>query len=529
MGLAELAYASPLYRLLLAGPAPRRLHLTPPAAWPGDKAHGKAIVDGTLHCAGQMVRIAPAVDWAAADLTTEALAELHGFEWRSDLAALGGDRAAETGRGLIRSWIEAHPQWTPIAWAPATLGSRVAAWLANAKFLGWSDSEALSRLALPSLARQMRHLARVAGQRDAGADRFGALRGLIYGASCGIGSSRRLERGLRLLSRDINLEVPADGGHVARGPARHVEVLQALVDIRTMLLLAQRKPPPDLIAAIDRMAPIARFYRHGDGRLALFNGSTEGDGDHLNAVLARSDAGGRPPISAAGFERITAGTTLVLADVGGPPPPGFDQRAHAGALSFEMSVGRERVIVNCGALSAADPGWQRAQRATAAHSTLTVDDTNSSELIDSGGFGRRATVESRGESADGAAWITARHDGYQVNFGLMHQRRIYVSADGDDIRGEDTLTGGHRGRFVVHFHLHPDVRASVVQNGLAVLMRLSSGAAWRLQASGGELSLVESVYLDGHVRRRTEAVALSGTLEGQGAQVKWALKRAAAT
>ncbi|HEX9460977.1 MAG TPA: heparinase II/III family protein [Alphaproteobacteria bacterium] len=526
MGLAELAYASPFYRLLLAGPAPSSLRCAPPAPWPGDKAHGKSIVDGTIRCAGQAVRMA-GLDWNAADLTADALDELHGFNWLSDLAALGGDRAAGTARRLIESWIGQHAHWTPAAWSPATLGTRISAWLANAKFVGRGEDDPLWRRMLSSLARQMRHLGRVAGGGPSGIGRFRELRGLVYGAACGIGPARRLDHALHVLLREIKRQVLGDGGHVARSPAGHLEVLEALVDIRTMLLLAQHRPPMDLISAIDRMAPVARFYRHGDGRFALFNDSAEGDGDRINAVLARADAGGRPPDSAAGFERMTAGATVLIADVGAPPPQGFDERAHAGSSSFEMSVGRDRIIVNCGALTGADSGWRRAQRATAAHSTLTVDDTNSSELIDAGGFGRKAAVQSVRESADGAIWITASHDGYAANFGLVHRRRLYLSSDGNDLRGEDSLTGAHRGRFVVRFHLHPDVRASVVQNGLAVLMRAGSGAAWRLQATGGALELTESVYLDGQTRRRTEAVALSGVLDGNGAVVKWAIKRAA--
>ena len=38
---------------------------------------------------------------------------------------------------------------------------------------------------------------------------------------------------------------------------------------------AQRQPPPALTTAIERMAPALRALRHGDGGLALFNGSKE--------------------------------------------------------------------------------------------------------------------------------------------------------------------------------------------------------------------------------------------------------------
>src|SRR5260221_539151 len=91
-----------------------------------------------------------------------------------------------------------------------------------------------------------------------------------------------------------------------------------------------------------------RFFRHGDGTLALFNGADEGETALTDRVLARADAKGRPPPSApyAGFQRAQAGRTLVLADTGVPPRPGFDRDAHARSLSFQISPGRERPVVN---------------------------------------------------------------------------------------------------------------------------------------------------------------------------------------
>jgi uncharacterized heparinase superfamily protein len=216
-------------------------------------------------------------------------------------------------------------------------------------------------------------------------------------------------------------------------------------------------------------------------------------------------------------------------DAGVPSPPGLDDRAHAGTLGFEMSVGRERVIVNCGAYAGPNPGWREASRTTAAHSTLVVEDVNSSELLPGGGLGARPTrvpVERR--EADGSVWLDAAHDGYVRSFGLTHRRRLFLAAAGDDLRGEDTLEGrGHR-KYAVRFHLHPGVKASLVQGGASVLLRLTSGAGWRMRATGGVTSLQESVYLGaGGEVRRTDQIVISAATRGDGAQIKWAFTRVA--
>ena len=88
--------------------------------------------------------------------------------------------------------------------------------------------------------------------------------------------------------------------------------------------------------------------------------------------------------------------------------------AHAGALCLEVSDGRDRLIVNCGAAPQTGVEWRLAQRATAAHSTAMIEETNSSALLDRGGIGdRRAKVTAARAEAEGQIWVDAEHDGYQ--------------------------------------------------------------------------------------------------------------------
>jgi uncharacterized heparinase superfamily protein len=272
-----------------------------------------------------------------------------------------------------------------------------------------------------------------------------------------------------------------------------------------------------------------RFFRHGDGGLVLFNDSREEEGWFIDVVLTRSEARGKPLESAphSGFERLTANRTMVTMDVGGPPPKGYDAMAHAGALSFEMSVGKERMIVNCGAHHGDSTAWITAQRTTAAHSTVTVEDVNSAEILDAGGFAHRPIdLSSNRKESDGDIWLEATHDGYRRSFGLVHSRRLYLGANGGDLRGEDTLTGEGNHKFVVRFHLHPDVRASKVQEGNAILLRLPGGSGWRFRASGGVIALQESVYLgSGSKVRRTEQIAVSSATQLGKGQVKWAFSQ----
>ena len=191
---------------------------------------------------------------------------------------------------------------------------------------------------------------------------------------------------------------------------------------------------------------------------------------------------------------------------------------------MEVSIGRERLIVNCGAAPAAGPQWRDATRATAAHSTLVIADTNSSELKNPGIGRQPERVEAQRQEANGAHWLEASHDGYRKPFGALHRRRLYLAESGEDIRGEDAIEAPEPQPYTLRFHLHPSVSANLQQDGEAVLLRLPSGAGWRLRAEGGRITLEESIYLGGTEPRRSEQVVLTGYADGP-QQVKWAISK----
>ena len=144
---------------------------------------------------------------------------------------------------------------------------------------------------------------------------------------------------------------------------------------------------------------------------------------------------------------------------------------------------------------------------------------------------RAVTVEAERLAEQGAVLIDARHDGYRARFGLVHRRRLYISAGGDDIRGEDTLTAEtglpepSTHPFAIRFHLHPNVRASLTQDGSAVLLRLSGGAGFRFLAGNAALALDDSVYFGSGMLRRTQQIVLTGQTDGDATGVQWSLKR----
>jgi len=520
-------------RQMLAGLKPVRAPDAPARAfrdlWPGDAARGNRLLQGELEVAGSARPLAEDSGWDRGTPHWRACAL--GFGWARDLRALGTDAARLRGRGLAAAFLE---RWGSDAMAavPEVAGARISAWLGHWDFFFATAEDALRRGVMQRLALDVRGL--VAGLPAEAAHRGAlvALKGAMAGAVA-LDDETALARCLRFLPQELERQFLPDGCHVERSPAQHLLALQDLVEIRNLLHGAGVESPPHMAMTLDRAAPALRLFRHGDGGLAGFNGTRDEAASLLDLTLTQAQARGRSPLTLAdgGFHRLQAARTLVIADCGPPPPGrgpvgllprGADRYHHAGTLSFEMSVGRDRLVVNCGAAPAADPAWRDALRATAAHSTLIAADTNSAELQDYGLGRRPEVVEADRQDMAGAQWLEMSHDGYRRPFGAVHRRRIYLSESGDDLRGEDTLEAEKPTPFVVRFHLHPGVTASLQQDEQAVLLRLPSGAGWRMRAKGARVAIEESIHLAAEPRRTVQVALYAEDAEPT---VQWAISR----
>ena len=544
-----LVFGNPLYPLTLGRSAPRRLNTVPADPWPGNRDRAIDLLDGVVVLQGERVETNRPL-WFPTGVGEPFLMALHGFEWLRDLKALGGDQARRLARIWVADWIDRCGRWDAVAWRPEVIGGRVASWLGAHDFFCDSAEDEFRRLVFASLARQVRHLARVAPIEAEGPYRLITLKGLILGALALDDTPRRLAPAVRALVAWLDTRIGADGIVPQRNALVQLGTLRHLVDIRTALTAARVPVPGALQTAIERMGPALRFFRHADGRLCLFNASAAmpllapfesppaAEPLLVDTALTRSDAKGRPVRSAihTGFERISATRTLICFDGGPPAREGFDRGAHAAPFAFEMSIGRDRMIVSCGPWIGrrTDTGWATALRGAAAHSTLALTRSDPWLPVEAGGIARRPGLVrlDRFDQAEGTL-IDAEHDGYRAGFGLVARRLLFVARAGDDIRGEDRFAPAEGGppaapgqAFAIRFHLHPRVSAVRVHGGGAILLKLPGGVGWRFRASGpAGLGLEDSVYFGDGEQRRTAQIVLSGQTGSDGATVKWVLQR----
>ena len=321
------------------------------------------------------------------------------------------------------------------------------------------------------------------------------------------------------LADELGRQILPDGGHISRNPGALIELLVDLLPLRQLFTARNLVPPDALLNAIDRMMPMLRFFRHGDGSFALFNGMGPTPTDLLTTILAYDDARGTPVANAphSGYQRVDANGTIVLMDTGMPPPLAVSTEAHAGCLSFELSTRQNRIVVNCGLPSTRRDSWRQVARATPAHSTVTFNDASSCRFVESGPIKRmldgmpivsgpqniRVTAE-RGTQEGGAIVLRTSHDGYAASFDVIHQRSLMLAADGRRLDGEDvfapalgTAIAAGCDQFAIRFHLHPSVKANRLSDTHGAMLVMANKEVWTFTAYEDRIDLEESVYLAG--------------------------------
>jgi len=518
----SVTYSSPFYRLMLdQGEVPDKMRLSLPDPWPGDSARGQALIAGHPELFDSEALSCDLVNRCF--LTHECL---------RDLRAVGTEIARRRAIALIHEWIEdSAEQWDEISWSPAVLGARLAHWIAFYDFYSPAATHDFTGQIMSAAVRQLRHLENTTQASLFGLEATQAIKGLVYGGLALTDSEKAVGLALDLLLRQIETEILPDGGHISRNPSVLADMLRLFIDIRGALCAARIDIPHDLSLAITRMMPAVRFFRHGDGGLALFNGSETGRTLTFEATQTLSGAKARSikQLSQMGYERLTAGRSLLLVDAGGPPPRPHDGQAHAGLMSFEFSVGKERLFTNCGAAPQTHNQWSRAMAATAAHNTIVLQDTNACELLPDGGIGQRPHhIQNNRYEVNNTQFVDMVHDGYWPRHKVKLQRLISLGQEGDELRCKESLFGPAGRSFAIRWHLHPDVKALLAQDEGSALLRTPSGTGWRLRLTGAGrlfLTLEPSIYCGEGQPRGTLQLCLSGKIGPQGGRVEWSLTR----
>ena len=537
-------YRSPLGRGLWRGANEPTLFDYPADLRPGNPLRGESWLAGDYSLPGGVLRGPGHLPFDMTPPSPTWRDSLHDFNWLPDVLAVADGGGHKAVREAILHWAVGPYLYQRAPMRPALVGRRLMRWAqALSRVKSGFDGQALARI-YTSFSAQTRWLEKLAGQGDDGIERLHCALGLALAACTLPQQGQILRRAIDLLDREMRRQILPDGGHASRNPAVLADLLADLLALEAVLKARQVALPAAIISARQNMQTLLSMLRHKDGRLGVFHGGLESDAAALDAVTENA----AKPISFAqksGYQRLDAGDSCVLVDVGDAPRGAHSIATHAAPLAFEMSHGGDRLIVNCGPNLVHGADWRLAARGLAAHSTLAFDADVTDPFLRHGLAAKRLGPRVKGEGWQvtgrrvedkSGIWLETSHAIFLETHGVRHNRRFFIDAAGEDIRGEDLLLAdmNHRPRegaaFHLRFHLHPHVKASLQSGGDAVLLLTPSGHGWQFRLASeatAALRIEESVYMgQSGIPQRCQQMAVQGRLAHGDTLMRWALRYA---
>ena len=537
--VSKLARGSFLSRLRHAR-QPLKILAVPRDHVHGDRQRGDTLLAGHFTVGSGALPLKD-LDFGQIGARSSLAEQLQGFSWLRDLAAAASrEKGARLAEAVVGRWLLAHGTKVDDAWAPQLWGERILFWTAYAPYILSSSDSGYRSALLNTLARGARHLDANADKAAAGLDRITAWCGVVAAGLLVQGGVPRVARGEAGLARALASAQFDDGGLISRSPYEQVLLVDRCALLRACYLAAKQIIPEGIEAAAQASLAALHGVMMGDGALSSWQGCGPGEAAQLAALIEGCGLRARPLRQARGwgYQRMSALGTILVLDAAPPPPQRIAEQGSASTLAFELSDGAQRLVVNCGGPGPVPTDLPeelvQGLRTTAAHSTLVLSDTNSTNIISNGSLGKGVedvTID-RTEDND-ASRLEASHDGYVRTFGMIHKRSLMLGNDGKELRGADQLMPKGRRKiresapYAVRFHLAPGVEATITADGMGAILRSKSAPPWNFRCRGGNLALEESLWIDGRGEpRRTNQLVIVGEVSALGGDIGWTFRRA---
>lgn len=510
-------------------------HWQPPDPWKGNPTRGQPLASG------EHPRDVSQENW-------------HRLAWLRDMREYGGSPSRTLARRLVIEWIEQNRHWSSETWHPQLIAERLRVLILTWGWFGASASTPQQHLIVNAMKTHYTMLKKDWRSLKGGNPRIETITGQILAQAFleQDADPNSLAKTLIDESKPLILD---DGCHASRQPDLHIALMLNLIEARIGLnaMTARLEHPQaetlDVLSRVDgiitQMGAVARMWRHASGQFMAILGGLDVAEDHLDDVLNRAGPKGRIAnhTSDGGFIRMASGRSILLMNTA-PAPAAMPHviaaggKVDAGGLAIEFSSGKHRIIINAGqrkSLFDESPDLALALAGTPAFSTLTIDHTNSADVSGLNDNPRHAcATEAETGPASGGMLAQAKHDGYEKTHGIAHERRVFLSTGGNDLRGEDNVLytgapGNIPSEATIRFHLCPRI-TPIMSRGGDVLLRLPGNATpWVFKAQGGRVNIEDSVVLSKDGMEKCAQITVTMPLEtirtDHSKTIKWALRR----
>jgi uncharacterized heparinase superfamily protein len=475
--------------------------------------------------------------WKITNLEENKIKKLHNFCW---LPALNIKTEKELGCLIIDQWINNFSNYNEKYWTLDVVTMRLIYWISSYEIIFKNSDLIFRSKVINNIVKQTKHLFKNISLVSSGVDKIKSLAALILVGNSFEQYEEYTQYGLKNLEDELGSFINKDGFVKSKNPEDLFWALYFLVLIKEWLTLSRKQTPAFINIYINSLGICFKFLRFSNGDLPLFNGANHINTEKFYEFLeSRGYEFENMENIFCGYAKIKSKKIELFIDANNPSTMLHSRNYQAGPLSFELASNGIKFICNSGSGKNLGEELSYLSSSTAAHSTVTINDTSSC-IFQKNALVRKyfgnSLIEKHNifktEFKNDKEFIQCiiAHDGYEKRFKILHERQITLFKSKNHIEGIDSLKckslENKNLTFSVRFHIHPDIRITKTM-GNDILLSSSEGEGWIFRSPQIPTKIEKNLYFGNPDNiKESSFILLEGNIENENTNIIWHLEKA---
>ena len=529
-GLREKKFKSSNYNVSLGGVQPHRIYESSNIFLIQDLVNNDPIILNS-------VRKFTTNLWKITNLENDKTKKLHDFSW---LPALNIKTEKELGCLIVDQWINNFSNYNEKYWTFDVITNRLINWISSYDIIFKNSDLIFRSKVINNIVKQAKHLFKNINLINTGIDKIKSLAALILVGNSFEQYEEYTQFGLKNLEDELSDFINKDGFVKTKNPEDLFWTLYFLVLIKEWLILSRKQTPVFINIYINSLGISFKFLRFSNGDLPLFNGANQINTERFYEYLeSRGYEFENMENIFCGYAKIKSKKIEIFMDANNPSSMLHSRNYQAGPLSFELSSNGEKFICNSGSAKNLGEELSYLSSSTAAHSTVTINDTSScifqkNKMIRK--YFGNSLIEKhdifKKEFKNDKEFIrcTIGHNGYEKRFKLLHERQITLFKNKSHVEGIDNLKCKNLENknltYSVRFHIHPDIRITKTM-GNDILLSSNNGEGWIFRSPQIPTKIEKNLYFGNpNIIKESSFILLEGNIENENTNIIWHLEKA---
>ena len=469
--------------------------------------------------------------WNDQNLMSKDYDNLNSFFW---LFSLDLKSSKKDTQNIILEWIEKNSRYNSKSWEIDIIAKRVIAWISSSK-LTYEDAGTVYKSKFNNVVKkQINHLINEIEKDEWVDNKMLGCAAIILAGISYHDKNDYLNFGLNLLKKIIKFSFDNTGFPKSRNIRQLNFYLKYFILIREWLKESQNEIPEYIDENIYYLGQAYAFIWQNNKKDFLFNGNHETKNIDFDHYLKRLGYSFKNQNNELGGYAILNNKKIALAmDIGSSPDKKFSSNYQAGSLSFEIISSGKKLICNSGYFQNFNHQLNELSKSSAANSTLILDNRSSCKFTKAPNSN---TIISQGLKIikknivfEKNYWkISASHDGYLKQYGIIHDREIEFYPEQIKFVGFDRIISKNNLqnlKFEIRFHLAPGTKAMKTQDNKSILIDID-GEGWKFNSNNNDINIDNGLYFGKkNSFRDNQNIFISGMTSNENQTIKWELTK----